>query len=121
MLNHLQDGPKDLAALDRCYLPQDLMDRHWASVADLRGNAETPGLRAVFGDLLDRVGALNALATGLPRATRNRRLRLETAVIVGLAHRLARRLGAGDPVARRVRLTKLDAAGALAAALRFVP
>ena len=42
VLNHLQDGSRDLAALDRCYLPQDLLDRHGASVADLRGNAETP-------------------------------------------------------------------------------
>ena len=48
----------------------------------------------------------------LPRLTRSRRLRLETAVIVGLAHRLARRLRRGDPIARRVRLTKGDAVAA---------
>ncbi len=121
VLNHLQDGAKDLAALDRCYLPQDMLDRHGAWVADLRGSAETPGLRAVFAELLERVRALNALALGLPRATQDRRLRLETAVICGLAHRLARRLAAADPVARRVKLTRSDAMGALAAALRFLP
>ena len=46
MLNHLQDCARDLAALDRCYLPQDLLARHGASVEDLRAAAETPALRA---------------------------------------------------------------------------
>ena len=63
----------------------------------------------MFDDLLDRVDALNRSAVDLPRLTRSRRLRLETAVIVGLAHRLATRLRRGDPIARRVRLTKGDA------------
>ena len=48
VLNHLQDCAKDLAALDRCYLPLDLLARCGASVDDLRGAAETPGLRRVF-------------------------------------------------------------------------
>ncbi len=39
VLNHLQDCAKDLAALDRCYLPLDLLDRCGASVDDLRGQA----------------------------------------------------------------------------------
>ena len=121
VLNHLQDGSKDLAALDRCYLPEDLLHRHGASVADLRGPAETPGLRAVFSDLLGKIKTLNELAAGLPGAAKDRRLRLETAVIVGLAHRLARRLSAADPVARRVQLSKSDVAGALFAAFRFLP
>ena len=62
---------------------------------------------------------LNRVAVELPRRTRSRRLRLETAVIVGLARRLARRLR-DDPIAARVRLTKADAAGSLLAALRFI-
>ena len=121
VLNHVQDGSKDLAALDRCYVPQDMLAAHGAGVADLRGAAETPGLRAVRLAMLDRCDAWNATAAGLPRATRDRRLRLETAVIVGLAGRLAGRLRRGDPVAARVRLTRTDAVGSLAAALRHLP
>jgi farnesyl-diphosphate farnesyltransferase len=121
ILNHLQDGAKDLAALDRCYLPQDLLQQHGATVADLRGTRETTGLRAVFSTLLDRVDGLNATATDLPRRTRARGLRLETAVIVGLAHRLTRRLRHGDPVATRVKLTKTDAIASMLASLRFLP
>lgn len=121
VLNHLQDGSKDLAALDRCYLPDDLLAAHGASVDDLRGPAETPGLRAVFTALLDRVDALNAQAMALPRATRDRRLRVEVAVIVGLSRRLAARLRRGDPVATRVRLRKSDAVLAVLSALRHAP
>jgi squalene synthase HpnC len=121
ILNHLQDGAKDLAALDRCYLPLDLLQQHGAAVADLRGPRETQSLHAVFTALLDRVDTLTAAATDLPRRTRARGLRLETAVIVGLAHRLTRRLRHGDPVATRVKLTKGDAIGSVLASLRFLP
>jgi squalene synthase HpnC len=121
VLNHMQDCAKDLAALDRCYLPADLLQEFGVSVGDVRGHASTAGLRRVFDALLRRVDALNGAATDLPRLTRSRRLRLETAVIVGLARRLTQRLRHGDPIARRVKLTKGDAAGSLLAALRYLP
>jgi hydroxysqualene synthase len=121
VLNHLQDCAKDLAALDRCYLPMDLLSRCGASVDEVRGPAETAGLRRVFDLLLDHVDGLNAVAIGLPHRTRSRRLRLETAIIVGLAHRLARRLRRGDPLARRVKLTKGDVIASVLAALRYLP
>jgi hydroxysqualene synthase len=120
VLNHLQDCAKDLAALDRCYLPADLLEECDASVDDVRGTAATPGLRRVFDTLLTGVDTLNATAVDLPRRTQSRRLRLETAVIVGLAHRLVRRLRRADPLARRVKLTKWDAVGSLLAALRYL-
>jgi hydroxysqualene synthase len=120
ILNHLQDCAKDLAALDRCYLPLDLLARHGERVEALRGNHETPGLRQVFNALLARCDELNRAAAGLPRGTNSRGLRLETAVIVGLANRLVRRLRQGDPLAMRVRLTKSDAAVSVLAALRYL-
>ena len=73
----------------------------------------------MFDDLLDRVDELNRSAVDLPRLTHSRRLRLETAVIVGLAHRLATRLRRDDPIAQRVRLTKGDAVASAFAALRW--
>ncbi len=121
VLNHLQDCAKDLVALDRCYLPADLLAANDASVDDLRGSAATPGLRRVFDALLTRVDALNATAIDLPRLTHSRRLRLETAVIAGLAQRLTRRLRHGDPIAWRVKLMKSDAVGSMLAALRYLP
>lgn len=121
VLNHLQDGQKDLRQLDRCYLPADLLARHHTRVEDLQAPTASPGLRAVLDTLLAECDRLNAAALDLPRRTRSRRLRLETAVIVGLARRLARRLAHADPVASRVKLMKSDAAGAVLGALRFLP
>jgi squalene synthase HpnC len=109
ILNHMQDCAKDLADLDRCYLPQVLLDHFGASVADLHLPAETPALRRVFITLLDRVDRMNHAASELPEIVRNRRLRIETGIIHGLAKRLARRLVHNDPLASRVKLRKTDA------------
>ena len=119
VLNHLQDCGKDLAALDRSYLPQDMLNEAGADVGDVLLPAETHGLRRVFTRLLHHIDALNDEAEDLPRRTRDRRLRLEVAVIVGLSKRLARRLRRGDPVATRVKLQKTDVAGSMVSALRF--
>lgn len=121
ILNHLQDCGKDLAELDRCYLPEALLDQFGASVEDLRLPAETPALRRVFSTLLDRVDRVNQDAAELPKVVRNRRLRMETGIIYGLATRLARRLASNDPLAGRVKLTPADAVfSTLAAAVHLV-
>ena len=120
ILNHLQDCKKDLVELDRCYLPQELLDEHGASVEDLRGPRETEPLRRVFNELLDRCQAFNKVGLGLPRNTHHLRLRLETAIILGLSRGLVARLRASDPVRRRVKLGKLDGALSGIAALRFL-
>ncbi len=71
VLNHLQDCAKDLAALDRCYLARRTCSPPPAcSNEALSGRAETPALRRVFDQLLDRCDALNTQAarTAPPRA-----------------------------------------------------
>lgn len=118
VLNHLQDTARDLAELDRCYLPEDELDAAGATVQDLRRPAETPALRKVFDHLLDHCDRLNEEAASLPGQVRDRRLRLECAVILGLSRRLARRLRNQDPLAARVKLRKHDVAASLLGALR---
>ncbi len=120
LLNHLQDCAKDLATLDRCYLPEDLLAEFRAGVDDLRKPATTPALRRVFNSLLHRVDRMTNFASGLPPRTHDRRLRLETAVIVGLAKRLAKRLAAQDPLAAPVKLTKFDFASSMLTATRHL-
>ncbi len=117
VLNHLQDCAEDLRRLDRSYLPQDLLAQHGATVEDVLRTEATPSLRAVFDALLDRCDALNDEAAALPRLVRDPRLRLEVAVILALSRRLARHLRRADPVAGRVRLGRIDAAGSLLRAL----
>lgn len=119
VLNHMQDCARDLADLDRCYLPIALMDHFGVRVDDLRAGRETPGLRRVFVTLLDRIDRLSQAAVELPEIARDRRLRLESAVILGLCRRLARRLAQNDPLARRVALSKWDFMSSSIAALRY--
>jgi hypothetical protein len=77
-------------------------------------------LRKVFNSLLHRVERMTRFASNLPRRTRDRRLRLETAVIVGLAMRLASRLERRDPLALPVKLKKRDFATSVLVALRHL-
>ena len=121
VLNHVQDCQKDFLQLDRSYLPTDILSRLGGSVEDVKASLETLALSGVFASLLDQVDALNIAAMQLPRYVRDRRLRLETAVIVNLAKRLTRRLRKGDPIARRIKLTKADVVFSLFAATRFLP
>jgi farnesyl-diphosphate farnesyltransferase len=119
VLNHVQDARRDLLALDRCYLPLDLLAGAGARVEDVRGEAETRALRTVFSDLLAQCEALNEAARALPRLVADRRLRIETGVILGLARRLTARLRAGDPLATRVKLKGIDVVTSVLGALRF--
>ena len=113
VLNHLQDCVEDFRALDRVYLPEEDLAACGSGIADLTKPRATPGLRQAIDRLLDGTDRLIAKARGLPRSIASAGLRRETAVIVALAEKLARRLRRGDPVAGRVALTAGDFAAAL--------
>ena len=117
VVNHLQDCTKDLEQLDRCYLPQDMLAAAGAATGDLRAERSSSGLRAVLDQVLDETDRLNATGADLPSLVRDRRLRVETAVISGLARRLAARLRREDPLAMRVKLHRGDVVGSVLAAL----
>jgi squalene synthase HpnC len=120
ILNHVQDCKADLANLDRCYLPGDMLRRFGSDVAEVRADATTPGLRLVFDTLLGECDRLNHIAANLPRHVGDWRLRLEVGVIVGLARRLSGRLRRGDPLASRVKLSRRDGVASVLASLRFL-
>jgi phytoene/squalene synthetase len=112
VLNHLQDCVTDCRTLDRIYLPLDDLATAGCTVEALEAPRASPGLRRVIDALLDRTETLIATARGLPPRVNARGLRWESAVIVALAARLARRLRHGDPLATRVGLGKNDFAAA---------
>ena len=120
VLNHLQDCGKDLAAMDRCYLPERILYRHNASIEDLRRPALTPGMRATMDELLAEVARLNGIARQLPVRTVSKRLRVETGSIVSLAERLTAHLRTGDPLAGRVKLRKSDFMLSLLGSLKWL-
>ncbi|MGC9269625.1 squalene synthase HpnC [Acidiphilium sp.] len=117
VLNHIQDCARDLAELDRSYLPGDWLAREGITPEAVRDPALTPPLRRVLDAMLAETAALNRTAADLPRRVRARGLRMETAIILGLARRLHRRLRHGDPLAARVKLRPSDAIGAIIASL----
>ncbi len=117
VLNHLQDCAKDFATLDRSYLPGHWLAREGATAEDVRAAKASPGLRRVFDAMLAETALLNTQARALPSLISARRLRVETAIICGLARRLHARLRHGDPLAARVKLRAPDAIGAILASL----
>ncbi len=108
VLNHIQDCQADFLTMNRVYLPQDMLSAHGAQIEDLRGPALTPSLRAMLDDLLDACATRMGAARQLVGEIRTRSFAGETQAIVALAARLLARLRNEDPIAGRVKLTKLD-------------
>jgi squalene synthase HpnC len=130
ILNHLQDCQADHRDLDRVYLPLDWLEAQAGRLEDLQARKANSAVRAVIDMCLTGTEELLAIAAPLPARLRNRPLAMESAVILHLARRLTRRLRRGDPIAGRVKLSRLDFArcgvtgilhGALAAGRASAP
>jgi squalene synthase HpnC len=117
VLNHLQDCGEDKCELDRVYLPGDWMAEAGIDVSALDASATSPGLRQVIDRCLDGCDRLLDSSEPLARIIQARRLAAEVAVIQRLARRLAARLRREDPLAGRVKHSKLDLLAGLAAGL----
>jgi squalene synthase HpnC len=107
VINHLQDCAKDYCALDRVYLPLDILEAREARVEDLAATKASPQLRACFEDIVDKTAELMPQAVKLPLSVQDTRLGLETGVTVGLAQKLLALLKRRDPLSKRVHLTKV--------------
>jgi phytoene/squalene synthetase len=109
VINHLQDCGTDFRELDRVYLPEDCLAAHGAKVEDLGKPVASPTLLAVIRDLAGRTAGLLADSAVFPSLVRDRRLRLEVAVIQSLAEALNGKLGRRDPLSERVHASKPEA------------
>ena len=110
VINHLQDCAKDFRALDRVYLPQDVLLREGASVDELAADRATPGLRRTIVSLAHRTGALLETSRPFAGMIRDRRLAAEVAVIQAVAERLVGVLLRRDPLSEPVHFGKRTAA-----------
>ncbi|MBB5519517.1 squalene synthase HpnC [Amphiplicatus metriothermophilus] len=108
IVNHLQDCGDDRRNLDRVYIIGDWLAEEGGAAEDLDADKTSPALRRTMDRMLAGCEALMTDARRLPSALKSRRLAMESAVIVKLAARLIALLRSGDPLARRVALTKLD-------------
>lgn len=109
VINHLQDCAKDYRAIDRVYLPQDMLAQHGACEEDLGRPASTPALRATITEMAQRTLDLLQVSAPFAGMIRNRRLGAEVAIIQRLAVSLTRRLLTRDPLCDRVHHGKAEA------------
>jgi squalene synthase HpnC len=106
IVNHVQDCGKDFRALDRVYLPEDILTAHGAAVADLAAPAAPPGLAAALHEIATRTEALLTESALFARHIMDWRLGLEVAAIQRLAEVLNRGLMRRDPLSQPVHLGK---------------
>ena len=102
VINHLQDCGRDYRALDRVYLPLDLLSETGAHVSDLAEPSASVRLRDAISRLARRTQDLLARSRSFASQIRDHRLAVEVGVIQRLAEDLARRLLSRDPLSERV-------------------
>jgi len=103
VINHLQDCREDYLALDRVYIPLDLMRVAGAPVECLGEETARPMLRTVIALLAVNTQALLKQSRPLAGQVKDARVSLEVGVIQALAESLDRRLIRRDPFSRAVR------------------
>jgi squalene synthase HpnC len=109
IINHLQDCAKDFRALDRVYVPLEVLATSGASIEQLGNNEATPALKNCLRGLVSRTGILLDESRGLEARVSDTRLALEISVIQSLASHLLGVLMVRDPLAERVHLTRAEA------------
>ena len=107
--NHIQDCHADYKALDRVYLPLDVLAEAGAAVEDLGAGQSSPALRRCLKALAFRTEALLAESRGFAAMIGDFRLSLEVAVITAMARRILEMIKTRDPLSENVHLTKFGA------------
>ena len=102
VINHLQDCAKDYRALDRVYLPLDVLANHGTAPEALAAPVASAGLRSALSELAQRTATLLEQSRPFAGQIANGRLALEVGVIQALAESLTARLMRRDPLSQRV-------------------
>ncbi len=110
VLNHIQDAKNDYLGLSRIYVPGDWMTEAGVMAEDLGADVCSPAMRDVFGRMLDGVGDLLDEAAPLPGKVRSKALAREVGGILAIAKGLTKMLRRNDPLARRVKMSRLHKA-----------
>jgi squalene synthase HpnC len=115
IVNHVQDCAKDYRALDRVYIPLDMLTGTGAGVDALGATRASPALRGCLHAVTIRTESLLRQSRCLSAAVSDTRLAIEIAAIQALAQRLLALVQRRDPLSERVHLSK---PAALATAMR---
>lgn len=111
VINHLQDCGKDYRAIDRVYLPLDMLAAAGTSVEALGADRASPALRSVIVAMAERTLGLLEQSSIFSGQIRDKRLAVEVAIIQRLAESLTRRLLTRDPLSEPVHHGKVEMAG----------
>ena len=111
VINHLQDCGKDYRAIDRVYLPLDMLAAAGTSVEALGADRASPALRSVIVAMAERTLDLLEQSSIFSGQIRDKRLAVEVAIIQRLAESLTRRLLTRDPLSEPVHHGKVEMAG----------
>ncbi|MBL0337734.1 MAG: squalene synthase HpnC [Rhodospirillaceae bacterium] len=106
LINHLQDCQDDYVTLDRVYLPLDMVSKFQFDLHDLSKKVSPPAFLKLLHSYLDKVEELLDIAKRLPGGLKNRRLALESAVIIELACAITQLLRRQDVLKSHVKLSK---------------
>ncbi len=104
IVNHLQDCGKDYRALNRVYLPEDVLKAKDADVEMLCAPKAAPSLLAAIRQLTLRTEDYFDAQPPLAEEIRDTRLACEVAVITALARKIIALLKVSDPLADKVHL-----------------
>jgi hydroxysqualene synthase len=107
--NHIQDCRADYTALDRVYLPLDVLAEAGAAVEDLGAERSSPALLQCLHALAHRTEALLQQSSGFSVMIKDFRLSLEVAVITALARQILGMIKTRDPLSENVHLSKFGA------------
>ena len=118
VINHLQDVGKDYRAINRVYLPADMLAQAGVPFEALGAASASPALRSVIIEIAERARQLLRESAPFASSIRDHRLAAEVAIIQRLAEDLADLLMNRDPLSEPVHHSKARAAmlasGALA-------
>ncbi len=114
IVNHLQDCADDYKDVDRIYIPLDMFKAFNAEVSELSAPSASKELRACIDAMLDHIDPLMEEALTFTGQVKNRRLRIDVAVINNIAVDLITLLRKKDPLSESVKLNKMQKISALA-------
>lgn len=106
LINHLQDCQDDYITLGRIYIPLDMVSKFQFDLQDLSKKVSPPAFLKLLHSYLDKVEELLYIAKKLPVSLKNRRLALESAVIIELACAITQLLRQQDVLKSHVKLSK---------------
>ncbi len=106
IINHLQDCAKDYLALDRVYLPEDMLKACGARVEMLREPKSPAPLRAAITAVAQRTRDMLESAQPFALRIADTRLAMEVGAIQKIAEYLTQRLLVADPLSEKVHAGK---------------